>query len=160
MGQADDRAKAPSGADIWWNAAEGERQAVRVDSRATDGAYAVVESVADDGCGVPRHLHRNEDEHLLVLSGRYRFLIGGRIVDASAGDRVTVPRNTSHSWRNMAARESRPLAVITPGGFEQLVYHVKDTPADEIVDLAAQFGCDILAHPLSRIRRSAAPASP
>ncbi len=84
MGQADGTAKAPRGADIWWDAAEGERLAVRVDSRATDGAYAVVESVADEGCAVPRHRHRNEDEHLLVLSGRYRFLIGGRIVDASA----------------------------------------------------------------------------
>ena len=83
-----------------------------------------------------------------MLSGRYRFLIGGRIVDASAGDRVTVPRNTSHSWRNMAAGESRLLAVIAPGGFEQLVYHVKDTPADKIMDLAAQFGCDILGPPI------------
>jgi hypothetical protein len=35
--------------------------------------YSVIESVATPGCVVPTHSHRNEDEHLLVISGRYRI---------------------------------------------------------------------------------------
>ena len=134
--------------DVWLKGADGERQAVRVDSRATGGAYSVIESLAEPGCAVPTHLHRNEDEHFLVISGRYRIAIGDRVLDATAGTRATVPRNTPHSWRNVAPQESRLLAILTPGGFEQIVYAVKDTPPEGIRDLAARFGCDILGPPV------------
>jgi hypothetical protein len=58
-----------------------------------------------------------------------------------------VPRNTPHSWRNVADGESRLLATIVPGGFEQLVYLVKDTPPEAVHELASRFGCDILGPP-------------
>jgi hypothetical protein len=51
----------------------------------------VIESVAERGCAVPTHLHRNEDEHFLVISGRYRIAIGDRILDATPGTRAAVP---------------------------------------------------------------------
>jgi quercetin dioxygenase-like cupin family protein len=54
---------------VWFEGADGERQAIRVDSRDADGAYSVIESVAEPGCAVPTHRHRNEEEHFLVLSG-------------------------------------------------------------------------------------------
>src|SRR5258705_8972514 len=41
--------------NVWFKGADGERQAIRVDSRDTDGAYAVIESVATPGCAVPTH---------------------------------------------------------------------------------------------------------
>jgi mannose-6-phosphate isomerase-like protein (cupin superfamily) len=87
--------------DIWLKGADGERQSIRVDSRVTGGAYSVIESVAEPGCAVPTHLHRNEDEHFLVISDRYRIAIGDRILDATPGTRATVLRNTAHSWRNV-----------------------------------------------------------
>ena len=138
----------PLTGDTWLAAAPGERQAIRVDSRVTRGAFAVVESVAEPGCAVPMHLHRNEEEHFLVISGRYRIAIGDTVVDAEPGFRATVPRNTGHSWRNVAAGQSRLLVVITPGGFEQLAYEVATTPPDQIVSLAARFGCEILGPPV------------
>jgi mannose-6-phosphate isomerase-like protein (cupin superfamily) len=131
----------------WLSAANGELQAIRVDSRATQGAYAVVESVAEADVAVPTHRHRNEEEHFLVLSGHYRIAIGDKIIDAPAGSRATVPRNTPHSWRNISDGESRLLATIVPGGFEQLAYLVKDTPPEAIPALASRFGCDILGPP-------------
>ena len=148
MSRSDEMRDSVDSGDIWLRAADGERQAIRVDSRVTGGAYAVVESVAEPGCAVPTHLHRNEDEHFLVISGRYRIAIGDEVLEATAGTRATVPRNTPHSWRNIALEESRLLAIITPGGFEQIVYAVKDTPPDKIRDLAARFGCDILGPPV------------
>ncbi len=131
----------------WLSAADGERQAIRVDSRTTGGAYAVVESVAEPNTCVPTHRHRNEEEHFLVLSGHYRIAIGDEIIDAPAETRATVPRNTPHSWRNIADRESRLIATIVPGGFEQLAYRVQDVAPEEVPALAAQFGCDILGPP-------------
>jgi quercetin dioxygenase-like cupin family protein len=89
------------GGNVWFNGADGERQAIRADSRDTHGAYSVIESVAEPGCAVPTHRHREEDEHFLVISGRYRIAIGDQ---APPGTRATVPRNTPHSWRNIAVR--------------------------------------------------------
>jgi len=139
----------PSGGEVWFEGADGEHQAIRVDSRDTGGAYSVIESVAEPGCAVPTHRHRNEEEHFLVLSGQYRIAIGDSILEALPGTRATVPRNTPHSWRNVAEQESRLLAIIVPGGFEQIVYAIKDTPPDEIADLAERFGCDILGPPVA-----------
>jgi quercetin dioxygenase-like cupin family protein len=133
----------------WLAAAPGERQAIRVDSRTTGGAYAIIESVAEPGCAVPTHLHRNEEEHFLVISGEYRIALDDNVFDATPGFRMTVPRNSPHSWRNVADGESRLLAIITPGGFEQIAYLVNDTPPDQIPSLAARFGCEILGPPVA-----------
>src|SRR5262249_37209638 len=139
----------PTESDVWLKGAEGERQAIRVDSRATNCAYAVIESAAAPGCAVPTHLHRNEDEHFLVILGRYRIAIGDEIFDAAPGTRFRVPRNTPHRWRNCAGKKSRLLAILTPGGFEQIPSEVGDTPADQTKDLAARFGCEILGPPVA-----------
>ena len=134
---------------VWFKGADGERQAIRVDSRDTHGTYAVIESVATPGCAAPTHSHRHEEEHFLVISGHYRIAIGDQILDAPPGTRATVPRNTAHSWRNIGAEESRLLTILTPGGFEQIIYVVKDTPPEKIRDLAARFGCDIIGPPVA-----------
>jgi mannose-6-phosphate isomerase-like protein (cupin superfamily) len=131
----------------WWPAAQGERQAIRVDSRSTDGAYAVIESASDPDTAVPTHCHRNQEEHFLVLSGHYRIAIGDDIIDAPVGARATVPKNTPHSWRNVSDGESRLLSTIVPGGLEQLAYLVWNTQPEEIPALASKFGCDILGPP-------------
>ena len=85
----------------------------------------------------------------MVSSLDTRIAIGERILDPVPGTSATVPRNTPHSWRNIASEESRLLAIITPGGFEQIVYALKDTPPEKIRDLAARFGGDILGPPVS-----------
>jgi len=139
----------PADVTTWLAGAEGERQAIRVDSRSTGGAYAIIESAAEPGCAVPTHLHRNEDEHFLVLSGRYRIAVNDKVFEVAPGARISVPRCSPHSWRNVAPVESRLLAILTPGGFEQIAYHVAQTPADQIPELAARFGCEILGPPVA-----------
>jgi len=131
----------------WWPAVDGERQAIRVDSQSTGGAYSVIESVAQPGTAVPTHLHRAESEHFLVLSGHYRIAIADEVVDVTAGAQVTIPPNTPHSWRNVSDGESRLVATIVPGGLEQIVYRMNDTPPEKVAELAAAFGCEILGPP-------------
>ncbi len=84
-----------------------------------------------------------------MLSGHYRIALDDKVIDALPGTSVTVPRGTPHSWRNVAATESRLLATITPGGFEQIVYAVKDSAPGKVAELAARFGCDILGPPVA-----------
>jgi quercetin dioxygenase-like cupin family protein len=64
-----------TGVGPWYEGTAGERIAVRLSSTDTNGAYAIVESVAAPGCSPPMHLHRNEEEHFVVLAGTYRILI-------------------------------------------------------------------------------------
>ena len=143
------RSEKPTSApdDVWLDAAAGERQLIRVDSRTTGGAYSIIESAAEPGCAVPTHVHRNEDEHFLVISGRYRIAVGDKVFEGASGAHIIAPRDSPHSWRNIAATESRLLSIIKPGGFEQIAYEVGTTPADKIHNAAARFGCEILGPP-------------
>lgn len=132
---------------LWWKGTAGELIAIRVDSGATGGAYAVLEALHQPDCFVPLHLHRNEEEHFLVLEGRYRIAIGDRVIEAEPGDRATVPKNTPHCWRNISSGQGRLLVVLTPGGFERLVSQDHDLPEEALIRQAAEYGCDILGPP-------------
>ena len=100
----------------WYDAAAGERIAVRLSSRDTNGAYAVVESVAAPGCCVPMHLHQNEEEHFVVLAGTYKFAVADKIFDSAAGTSVTVPKGAPHAWRNLSSSPGRLLVIFPEGG--------------------------------------------
>ncbi len=60
----------------WYDAAAGERIAVRLSSLDTNGKYAITRSIAAPGSSVPRHVHQNEEEHFVILKGTYRFAFG------------------------------------------------------------------------------------
>jgi quercetin dioxygenase-like cupin family protein len=86
----------------WYQETHGKYIAVRLSSRDTNGRYAIVESVADPGTATPMHLHRNEEEHSVVIAGGYRIAIEDRVSEASAGTSVTAPKGAPHSWRNIS----------------------------------------------------------
>jgi quercetin dioxygenase-like cupin family protein len=125
----------------WHQGTRGERIAIRRSSRETRGAYAVVESVAEPGCGVPLHLHQNEEEHFVVIEGAYRVVCNDRAFVAAAGTSFTIPKGANHAWRNISQGQSRALVILTPGGFERCIEEIKSCPPDRIHEFAAKFGC-------------------
>jgi quercetin dioxygenase-like cupin family protein len=135
----------------WHEGTVGERIAIRMSSTDTNGAYAIVESVAVPDCNVPLHLHRNEEEHLVVLIGTYRIQIEDKVFNAPAGTSVTIPKGARHSWRNISHETSHLLVVLTPGGFEKCIQTIRDSPADKILEVAAQHGCFLVGPPVSRL---------
>jgi mannose-6-phosphate isomerase-like protein (cupin superfamily) len=135
----------------WYAGTAGERIAVRLSSKDTNGAYAIAESVVVPGCSPPMHLHRNEEEHFVVLAGAYRILIEDKVFDAPVGTSVTVPRGFRHSWRNISNETGRLLVVLTPGGFEQCIQTIRDSPADKMLEIAAHYGCFIVGPPIPPI---------
>jgi mannose-6-phosphate isomerase-like protein (cupin superfamily) len=62
-----------------------------------NGAYSVVEAIADPGDSTPVHVHQNEDEHFLVLESTARILRGDERFDAPAGTTVALPRHIPHA---------------------------------------------------------------
>jgi quercetin dioxygenase-like cupin family protein len=133
----------------WYEGTAGERIAVRLSSKDTNRAYAIVESVSAPGCSPPLHLHRNEEEHMVVLAGTYRIQIEDKVFAAPAGTSATVPRGARHSWRNISNETSRLLVVLTPGGFEQCIQTIRNSPADKVLEIAAHYGCFLVGPPIS-----------
>ncbi len=120
----------------WYEGTAGERIAVRLSSTDTNGAYAIVESVTAPGCSPPMHLHRNEEEHFVVLAGTYRILIEDKVFDAPVSTSITVPRGSRHSWRNVSNEIGRLLVILTPGGFEKCIQTIRDSPTDKMLEIA------------------------
>jgi len=130
----------------WYDAAPGERFAVRLSSCDTNGAYAVVESLAAPV--VPMHLHQKEEEHFVVLEGTYRVAVEDKIFDVAPGTSVAVTKGVPHAWRNLSSSPGRLLAIFTPGGFERLVQEVISAPAGNVEELAARYGYLIVGPPI------------
>jgi mannose-6-phosphate isomerase-like protein (cupin superfamily) len=112
----------------WYEGTREERIAIPLSSLDTNGAYAIVESIAAPGCAAPMHLHRNEAEHFVILAGRYRIAIGEKIFELSAGDSITLPKGVPHSWRNISSKPGRMVVILTPGGFEQCIQTIRNSP--------------------------------
>jgi quercetin dioxygenase-like cupin family protein len=133
----------------WYEGTRGERIAVRISSLQTNGAYAVVESFAEPGCATPMHLHRNEEEHLVVVSGLYRVALEDEVFHISSGVSITIPKGARRSWRNLSSEPGRRLVILTPGGFEQCIQTVLNSPPEKLEEVAASFGCYIVGPAVS-----------
>ncbi len=82
----------------------------------TGGRMCVVESTSPALAGPPRHVHAQEDETFLILSGEVEFWLDGQRLRRGPGESAFIPRGAEHTYK--ALTESRFLVVLTPGGFE------------------------------------------
>jgi mannose-6-phosphate isomerase-like protein (cupin superfamily) len=60
------------------------------------------------------HVHHDDDEAWLVLSGRLGFNVGNETVEIGPGESVLVRRGTPHSYWNARPEPARYLLVMTP----------------------------------------------
>jgi quercetin dioxygenase-like cupin family protein len=92
---------------------------LKASGQETGGSIGFLEATSPPGFEPPRHIHHGCDELFYVLAGRLRFLIGERVVDASPGTFVFIPRGTVHAPKVVGAEAARVLIAIVPGGAEQ-----------------------------------------
>ena len=52
----------------------------------------MLEFVVDPRNGVHKHIHKNEDEHFIILEGSLHLAVGDKVLDVRAGGSVTVTR--------------------------------------------------------------------
>ncbi|MDK3020005.1 cupin domain-containing protein [Pseudodonghicola flavimaris] len=84
----------------------------------SNGTMSIVDSTSPPDSGPPRHIHHNEDEIFVILTGRCRVWIEGAEQIAAAGEAVFIPRGKEHTFKVTGDGESRHLIILTPGGFE------------------------------------------
>ena len=78
---------------------------------------SLLEGVVDPGDEVKPHLHRAQSDSFYVLEGELEFLVGDRVVTATAGSYVLSPPGVVHGFRNVSGKPARILNIHTPGGF-------------------------------------------
>lgn len=89
-----------------------------LDSKETGGAMSIVDSTSPVGSGPPRHIHHNEDETFVILTGVCRVWLEGEEQVLRAGESAFIPRSKEHTFKVIGDEPSRHLVILTPGGFE------------------------------------------
>ena len=138
----------PHGNGEWLQITPGERFKIRTSVEETEGAFATLKLVADPRNGTPMHVHKNEDEHFIVLEGTLHIANGDQTSDAPAGTTVTVGRGVPHAWCNLSEVPLRMLLVFSPGHIERLFREVAARENDDISAILDKFGCLIVGSAL------------
>jgi mannose-6-phosphate isomerase-like protein (cupin superfamily) len=124
--------------DRWSEVTRGERYVIRTTSEEVNGAYSMLEVIADPRNGVPMHVHDNEEEHFIILEGKALIANGDSRAEVGAGSSVTIGRGVAHAWCNPSEDNPlRMLVLFTPGGLEELFRRNAGTEPTEMVALAA-----------------------
>ncbi|MGM0584368.1 MAG: cupin domain-containing protein [Pseudomonadota bacterium] len=115
-------------------------------------SLSVFEETVPAGAGPPLHIHRNEDEHFLVLEGRMRFRCNGAELEAGPGDGVLIPAGAPHAFQGLAP-SSRALVTLNgpfAGFFLAVEREGLAPPADmaRICEIGAAWGIDFVGPPL------------
>ncbi len=82
------------------------------------GAMSIVDSLSPVNSGPPRHVHHNEDEIFVMLSGTCKVWVEGVETIVHPGESLFVPRGREHTFKVIGDVPSRHLVILTPGGFE------------------------------------------
>jgi mannose-6-phosphate isomerase-like protein (cupin superfamily) len=110
----------------WWL---GGLVTVKATGKQTDGHYALVEVLDPEG-PQPLHVHHREDEGFWILEGEVTFEVGEQTIKASPGSFVFGPKDVPHRY-TVESGPARMLFVISPAGFEDLIYATSE-PAKEL----------------------------
>jgi quercetin dioxygenase-like cupin family protein len=115
-GTADEASAGP--ARLWFLNTE-----VTIRVSETDGGdkLSVLEHFAPFGDSPPLHRHLDEDEIFHILSGTLRFDVGGRAIEARAGETLRAPKQVPHTYRVESREGARWLSVTAHGQFERFV---------------------------------------
>lgn len=92
---------------------------VHVQAAQSDGRLGAWESEEYLDARLPLHVHRREDEQVVLLDGQITFWVGDRIHRLVPGQTLSLPRDVPHAHL-VTSRKARILTVATPGGVEQL----------------------------------------
>ena len=116
----------------------------------TDGAYYVFDLVTPPGLGLPKHVHKLEDEIIYIVAGAFEIELGEKTFIAKAGDSVFFPRGIAHAFKNVSSKPTTAIFTVSPGAsfenfFEKLAALPPGPPEmDKIVEIFGNHGMTIL----------------
>ena len=116
----------------------------------------MAEASVPPGAGNPPHIHHREEETFYLQQGTLTIQVGGKILTASAGDVICLPRGVAHCFQNTGNVDAKFLMVASPAGlekfFEEAFYLAGDRSAElppmteafmaRVLDAAAKCGLE------------------
>jgi quercetin dioxygenase-like cupin family protein len=132
----------------------GEHARARLRGAQTAGQLSMLVYECPAGFGPVRHVHRQDDEVLLIERGTIALWTPHECRTAGPGDVVMLSRRVPHTWRAYGDDPVRFQVILTPGEFETFFERIVErslTLADqaELVAVASAAGMDILGPPLN-----------
>jgi quercetin dioxygenase-like cupin family protein len=123
----------------------GDNQTIRLTGEDTGGLFALVEQANPPGVGIPSHIHENEDELYHVLEGSITFKVQDKVVTATAGTSIFLPRNVPHEFMTVGEVPARTLLMVFPAGAERMFVELSELPAGppdmaKVLEICGRFG--------------------
>ena len=95
----------------------GDRVVFRCTSAETAGELLEFDIYARAGAqGPPEHIHPSSSERFEVLAGTLRARVAGVERTVAAGESLTIPAGTPHTWWNTGADEVQVRVQLRPAG--------------------------------------------
>ena len=136
---------------------------VKVSSRDTRGAFAVMEGRTEPMHGPPLHVHYEQDEWWYILEGQFLFEVDGQQIHAGPGETVFARKGTRHAFQNIGTTTGRSLVTVVPGGLDvfflelsEMVPPGTELQPDKLVPLFRKHGLELLGPPLAARTTAAA----
>ena len=86
----------------------------------TGGVFTLLEALVLPEAGPPPHAHHGEEETFFLLDGRMDFTVAGETYHAHPGATIYVPRDVSHSYRNVGEGAAKMLFMYSPAGMDSM----------------------------------------
>jgi glyoxylate utilization-related uncharacterized protein len=81
-----------------------------------------------------------------VLEGEIEFRLGERIITATGGDYINVPRGNLHQFHNAGSERARLILTFSPAGIEKFFQETLErapepnqAPPDNLAEVAARY---------------------
>jgi quercetin dioxygenase-like cupin family protein len=89
---------------------------VMIDSRITNGKYAMFEEYVPPLGGPPPHQHPDE-EIFYILKGEFEFILNDiqNPFKAKAGSVIHIPSNAIHTFKNVGGTVGEMIVLLSPG---------------------------------------------
>lgn len=128
-------------------------QDIKVSSKDTDNKLTILEYTGREKTGPPLHIHFHQDEIFYIAEGKYRFVIGDKIIYAKKGDTIFGPRNVKHTWIQLT-NYGKQFYMLQPDGtfedFLRTLQALKKPPTTEkLQKIHLDHGMKILGPPLT-----------
>jgi quercetin dioxygenase-like cupin family protein len=81
-------------------------------------SFALIQIEVYKGNEPPAHIHTHEDESYFIIEGDIRFWIGDKIIEATAGDFIFLPKGVPHKFE-LLSDKVKELMWISPAGLDQ-----------------------------------------
>lgn len=133
------------GPDVW---------IVRAGAEETAGRFDVLEAKVSRLQGPPLHVHAEQEDTFLVLSGTLKLQVGEELIDLHPGDLASAPPGVPHTYTNVEDEPAHVVNIMTPGGldraFADFVKLPPGPPPPELLrELANNHGIEVVGPPIA-----------